>query len=120
MSDDELRLAGYLGHIVEAVERIAEYTEDIAETAFLDNTLVQDAVIRNIEVIGEAARNVQRRYPEFVAQHEDIPWEDVYWMRNRLSHGYFAVDMEIVWKTVERDIPELGRQVRELLGQASE
>ena len=85
MSDDELRLADYLGHIVEAVERIAGYTEDMTEVVFLNDRLVQDAVIRNIEIIGEAARNVQRRYPEFAKQHDDVPWEDVYWMRNRLS-----------------------------------
>jgi uncharacterized protein with HEPN domain len=84
------------------------------EVAFLEDKKTQDAVIRNIEVIGEAARNVQRRFPRFAAEHPEVPWEDVYWMRNRLSHGYFAIDLELVWKTVERDVPELEAQVLQL------
>jgi uncharacterized protein with HEPN domain len=106
-----LRLRDYLDHIIEAAGRIRRFTEDMTELAFLENELVQDGVIRNIEVIGEAARNIQRRFPEFAAEHPEIPWEDVYWMRNRLSHGYFSVDLELVWKTVERDIPELEAQI---------
>jgi len=110
-STSALRLRDYLDHIVEAARRIRRFTEDMTELAFLDNELVQDGVIRNIEVIGEAARNIQRRFPQFAAEHPEVPWEDVYWMRNRLSHGYFSVDLELVWKTVERDIPELETQV---------
>lgn len=109
-----LRLRDYLDHIIEAAARIRRFTEDMTELAFLENELVQDGVIRNIEVIGEAARNVQRRFPQFAATHPEVPWEDVYWMRNRLSHGYFTVDLELVWKTVERDIPELEVQVLDL------
>lgn len=110
-----LRLRDYLDHIVEAAGRIRRFTEDMTELAFLENELVQDGVIRNIEVIGEAARNIQRRFPQFAAEHPEIPWEDVYWMRNRLSHGYFSVDLELVWKTVERDIPELEAQILPLV-----
>ena len=69
--------------------------------------MVQDAVIRNVEIIGEAARNIARHYPEFAQEHAEIPWEDVYLMRNRVSHGYFSVDLAVVWMTVQRDIPEL-------------
>lgn len=113
-NDSGLRLRDYLDHILEASARIRRFTEDMTELAFLENELVQDGVIRNIEVIGEAARNVQRRFAQFAAEHPDIPWEDVYWMRNRLSHGYFSVDLELVWKTVERDIPELEAQILRL------
>lgn len=109
-----LRLRDYLDHIIEAAARIRRFTDDMSELAFLENELVQDGVIRNIEVIGEAARNVQRRFPQFAATHPEVPWEDVYGMRNRLSHGYFAVDLELVWKTVERDIPELAAQILQL------
>ena len=90
---------------LQAIERIQRYTEYIDETGFLHNDLVQDAVIRNVEIIGEAARNIARHYPEFAQKHAEIPWEDVYLMRNRVSHGYFSV--AVVWKTVQRDIPEL-------------
>lgn len=69
-----LRVPDYLGHILEAIERIERYTEDMSEVAFLDNTMVQDAVIRNIEIIGEASNNIQRVDPEFAEQHNNIPW----------------------------------------------
>jgi uncharacterized protein with HEPN domain len=112
MKKDQLRVLDYLNHICEAIERINTYTENTDEISFLQNKLVQDAVIRNIEIIGEAARNIEQHSPEFAAQHPDIPWEDMYLMRNRVSHGYFSVDLEVVWKTVQRDLPELEQQIR--------
>jgi uncharacterized protein with HEPN domain len=107
MSRDQQRLNDYITHILQAIERIYRYTEEFDEIGFLQNDMVQDAVIRNIEIIGEAARNIERHYPEFAQKHAEIPWEDVYLMRNRVSHGYFSVDLDVVWKTVQRDIPEL-------------
>jgi uncharacterized protein with HEPN domain len=115
MSKDRLRVPDYLEHIVQAIRRISRYTESIDEAAFLQNELVQDAVIRNLEIIGEAARNISRDYPEFAAGHPEIPWEEIYLMRNRVSHGYFSVDLEIVWKTVRSDVPELERQISRIL-----
>lgn len=114
MSKDGLRARSYLGHILEAIQRINRYTRDLTEASFLENELVQDAVIRNIEIIGEAVRNIGRYDPEFSAQHPDVPWEDIYLMRNRVSHGYFSVDLGIVWKTVQRDMPELERKILQL------
>ena len=107
MSRDQQRLNDYITHILQAIERIYRYTEDIDEIGFLQNDMVQDAIIRNIEVIGEAARNIERHYSDFAQKHAEIPWEDIYLMRNRVSHGYFSVDLEVVWTTVQRDIPEL-------------
>ncbi|MFM9912770.1 MAG: DUF86 domain-containing protein [Methylophilaceae bacterium] len=107
MSRDQQRLNDYITHILQAIERIYRYTEELDEVGFLQNEMVQDAVIRNIEIIGEAARNIERHYPEFAKEHAEIPWEDVYLMRNRVSHGYFSVDLEVVWKTVQRDVSEL-------------
>ena len=86
------------------------------DAAFLESELVQDAVIRNIEVIGEASNNILRTDPAFAAQHEDVPWLVMYTMRNRVAHGYDKVDLEIVWRTIARDLPGLYRQVRALLG----
>jgi uncharacterized protein with HEPN domain len=71
--------------------------------------------LRNIEIIGEAARNVERADPKFSAQHPDVPWAVIYAMRNRLSHGYFEVDLEIVWKTVRNDLPALESRTSALL-----
>lgn len=114
MSKDALRVREYLGHILEAIQRIGSYTDDVDGVTFLENKMVQDAVIRNIEIIGEAARNVERHHPEFAARHPEVPWEDIYLMRNRVAHGYFSVDFEIVWKTIQNDLPELHEQIRKL------
>ena len=115
MSRDELRIADYLEHILEAIQRIAHYTEDIDEVAFLESELIQDAVLRNIEIMGEAARNIERTAPAFATKHADVPWTVIYTMRNRISHGYFKVDLEVVWKTVQNDLPELAERVGKLL-----
>ena len=107
-----LRVPDYLGHILEAIERIEEYVSDMDEMAFLSSKLVQDAVIRNIEIIGEASNNIQRVDPVFAAQHAEIPWQVMYAMRNRVSHGYDQVDFEMVWKTICNDLPDLCKLVQ--------
>ena len=107
-----LRVPDYLGHILQAIERIGRYTADLDEVGFLRNEMAQDAVIRNIEIIGEASNNIQRVAPEFAALHDDIPWQVMYTMRNRVSHGYDKVDLEIVWKTIQCDLPTLYQQVQ--------
>lgn len=116
MSKDGIRVPDYLSHILEAIIRIGRYTENLTEVSFLENEQVQDAVIRNIEIIGEAARNIEQRHRNFADQHPEVPWSDMYLMRNRVSHGYFAVDFEVVWKTIQNDLPELAEQVTVILG----
>ncbi len=78
----------------------------------MSSELIQDAVIRNIEVIGEAANNIQRVDAEFAAANGEIPWQVMYAMRNRLSHGYDKVDFEMVWKTIRNDLPDLYKLVK--------
>ena len=109
-----LRVPDYLGHVLKAIECIDRYTAYMDEVAFLNSELVQDAVIRNIEIIGEASNNIQCVAPEFAAQHDDIPWLIMYTMRNRVSHGYDKVDLEIVWKTIQSDLPSLYAQIQNL------
>ena len=111
MSRDPLRLGDYLGHILEAISQIQSYCEDIDEVSFLTNRMIQDAVIRNFEIIGKASKNVERVAPEFVAAHPDLPLAFAYDMRNLLAHGYYKVDVGVVWKTIERDLPYLQQQV---------
>lgn len=106
-----LRAGDYLQHILQAMERIERYTQGLDEAAFLGSELVQDAVIRNIEIIGEASNNILRVAPEFASAHSEIPWRVMYTMRNRVSHSYDTVDLEIVWKTVNNDLPVLARQI---------
>lgn len=112
MSSDPQRLADYLAHILEAIERIEEYVSDMDEMAFLGNKLVQDAVIRNFEIIGEASNNIDKRFPDFVATHPELPLASAYQMRNAVAHGYFKVDFEIIWKTIHRDLPVLHAQIQ--------
>jgi len=75
---------------------------------------VQDAVLRNFEVIGEASRNIERDCPDFAAAHPDLPLSFAYEMRNALAHGYFKVDFGIVWKTIENDLPDLRQKMQAL------
>lgn len=109
-----LRIPDYLEHILQAISRIFDYVNEIDEIIFLSNSLIQDAVLRNIEIIGEAARNLVRHHADFIENHPNIPWEDMYWMRNRISHGYFNVDLEIIWKTIEQDLPNLQTKIESI------
>jgi uncharacterized protein with HEPN domain len=102
-----LRVPEYRGHILEAIERIEAYVANMDGRTFLASKLVQDAVIRNIEVIGEASNKIQRVDPVFAGRHHHTPWEVMYAMRNRVSHGYDKVDFERVWKTIHNDLPGL-------------
>ena len=99
---------------MEALKRIFDYVEDIGEVGFLTNALVQDAVLRNLEIIGEASNKLVRYHDDFIKQYPDVPWEDMYWMRNRISHGYFSIDFEIIWKTIEQDLPTLEEQIQKI------
>ena len=111
---DAMRIPDYLEHILEALKRIFNYVGDIGEVGFLTNALVQDAVLRNLEIIGEASNKLVRYHDEFIKQYPDVPWEDMYWMRNRISHGYFSIDFEIIWKTIEQDLPTLEEQIQNI------
>jgi len=110
------RVEDYLGHIAEAIERATSYVQPLPDRAvFEQNPQVQDAVVRNIEIIGEAANQINRMAPDFIAQHPELPWQDMRDMRNIVIHSYFAVDLAIVWKTVKEDLPKLKQQVDHLL-----
>lgn len=114
MKQNTQRLADYLSHILAAIERIDRYTTSLDEASFLQNEMVQDAVIRNLEIIGEASHNIDSLYPEFAAAHPELPLAFAYQMRNAVAHGYFKVDLEIVWKTIRNDLPGLSKQIREV------
>jgi uncharacterized protein with HEPN domain len=104
---ERLRLPDYLGHILAAIERIERYVDGIDEAAFLRDEKTQDAVLRNLEILGEAARSIERAWPDFAARHDEVPWMLIGAMRNRLAHGYFEIDLGITWKTVLTDLPVL-------------
>jgi uncharacterized protein with HEPN domain len=112
------RVEDYLGHIAEAIARATGYVEPLPGIeAFRQNPLVQDGVVRNIEIIGEAANQIARVAPEFIAQHPELPWAEMRNMRNIVIHAYFNVDLTTVWRTVQEDFPKLNQQVEHLLNQ---
>ncbi len=115
MSHDLQRLSDYLVHILDAIDRIFRYTNAMNKETFLENDLVQDAVMRNFEIIGEASNNIQKRYPEFAATHPTLPLAFAYQMRNAVAHGYFNVDLDIVWATIQSDLSALFTQVNDIV-----
>ncbi|MDO8777639.1 MAG: DUF86 domain-containing protein [Burkholderiaceae bacterium] len=112
---DILRAMDYLAHIVEAIDRIGRYVDDMTELSFLFDEKTQDAVVRNFEILGEAANNIEKLHPAYAKAHADVPWALMYTMRNRVAHGYFKVDYELVWKTIHTDLPGLRAQVAVLI-----
>lgn len=101
----------HLEHVMEAINRIERYTQDMDECAFVGNEMVQDAVIRNIEIVGEASNNIEKHFPDFAARHPELPLAFAYQMRNAVAHGYSKVDLQIVWRTVQRELPRLFGQI---------
>lgn len=108
MKDD----AVYVEHMLDAVETIETYTEDQTADTFRGNPLVQDAVIRQLEILGEAAKRLSSATRD---QFDDVPWRDITGMRDKLIHGYFGVDVDVVWKTVREDVPELKHQLEQIV-----
>jgi uncharacterized protein with HEPN domain len=102
----------YLQHILDSISTIGEYLENIDEVSFRETGLLQDGVIRQIQIIGEAAKRIS---PDLCTQYPDVPWSDMAGMRNKLVHDYFGIDVGMVWFTATRDIPELQKQVSEIL-----
>ena len=94
----------YLKHILDSITQIEKYTQDLDVEDLIGNRLVQDAVIRQLEIIGEATKNLS---DDFKNKKLAIPWKDIAGMRDKLIHGYFGVDLESVWLTVSEDIPNL-------------
>ncbi len=101
----------YLKHILDAISRIEEYVQNLNYVDFIANHLVQDGVVRQIEIIGEAAKNLSQETKE---KNPAISWKDINGMRDKLIHAYFGVDMDAVWDTVKKDIPVLKNAIKKL------
>jgi uncharacterized protein with HEPN domain len=108
VNDDRL----YLGHILEAVERILAYSVE-GEVSFRRDAKTQDAIIRNLQVMGEAVKKVS---PEVRAAYPDIPWKDIAGLRDRVVHDYFGISLDIVWDVVRNHVPPLREKLRTVLG----
>ncbi|MBA7598548.1 hypothetical protein ES703_05566 [subsurface metagenome] len=104
----------FLQDVLEASEKVTIYTKDMSFEEFTRDEKTKDAVLRNLEVIGEAVKNIPE---DFKKKHEEVNWRAITGMRNKLIHEYFGVSHEIVWETVRNDIPALGLQIKKILGQ---
>ena len=101
----------YIEHILDCIRKIKEFTSGLSLKDFSVNELVQDAVIRNIEIIGEASKKISSDTKQI---YYEIPWKEIAGMRDKLIHDYLGVDVEVVWRTITEDIPTLENQIKEM------
>uniref|UniRef100_UPI00404969CF HepT-like ribonuclease domain-containing protein n=1 Tax=Fulvivirga sp. TaxID=1931237 RepID=UPI00404969CF len=94
----------YIAHITEAIDSIFEYTSGLNEQRFLKSKLVQDAVIRKLQIIGEATKKITEPLRE---EYDNIPWKQMAGMRDKLIHDYMGVDLWAVWAVVEIELPKI-------------
>jgi uncharacterized protein with HEPN domain len=102
----------FLEHIMDSILLIEEYAEDLSQVDFLKNRSLQDAIIRRLEIIGEAVKNLPAA---FRLKYPDIPWKKIAGMRDILTHQYFDVDVILTWKVVKHELPTIKKRVTELL-----
>ena len=110
-----LRVRDYIQHIDAAIQRIETYVQGLDLAAFVENTLVQDAVVRNFEIIGEAANKILMADSAYARLHPKLRLDLAYRMRNALIHGYESINVVTVWNTIKGDLPILKREVTTLL-----
>lgn len=101
------RLPDYLDHMFEAARQACGYVEGINKDDFLVDKRTQQAVILNIVIIGEAATKLLQSYGEFLGRHPELPWQSMKGMRNRIAHGYFDINLDVVWDTTQTALPQL-------------
>jgi uncharacterized protein with HEPN domain len=107
----------FLSDIQEAIRRIMTYTAGMTYQVFLRDTKTQDAVIRNLEVMGEAVKNLSKDLRE---RYPDVPWKSMAGVRDRLIHHYFGVNLDIVWQIVEDELPKIVPQLEGILDEESD
>ena len=110
---NENRLPDYLDHIRQAATDACSFIKGLSKEDFLADKRTQQAVIMSLIVIGEAATKVMDGYAEFADQHRQVPWRSMRGMRNRIAHGYFDINLDVVWDTVQAALPELLGQLPE-------
>jgi len=98
----------YLRHISDAISNIKKFMEGVTKEKFFENIEKQYAVLRGLEIIGEAEKNLSK---ELKKKHQKVPWRDIAGMRDKLIHEYFGVNLELVWKTIKKELPEFKNQI---------
>ncbi len=103
-----------LQHMLDAAERIVAFAADVSDEQFQEDEQLNLAIIRLLEILGEAANSISDKLQE---EYSDVPWREIAGIRNRLIHGYFDVDLNIVWQIIKQDIPPLVSNLKYILGQ---
>ena len=111
---NENRLTDYLDHMRQAATDACSFVEGLSKEGFLADKRTQQAVIMSLIVIGEAATKVMDRHAEFADEHPEVPWRSMRGMRNRIAHGYFDINLDVVWDTVQTALPGLLERLRAL------
>lgn len=117
---NENRLRDYLGHMQQAAQDACDFIEGLDKNDFIEDKRTQQAVIMSLIIIGEAATKVMDGYAEFIQVHTQVPWRSMRGMRNRIAHGYFDINLDIVWETVISALPELLEQLPVVIQNAAE
>ncbi|MCK9396849.1 MAG: DUF86 domain-containing protein [Methylobacter sp.] len=117
---NENRLHDYLEHMLEAAQQACEYTEGLDKNDFITDKRTQQAVILNLVIIGEAATKLLKDYEQFPDLHPDIPWRSMKGMRNRIAHGYFEINLDVVWDTVQTALPQPLERLPDILKNADD
>lgn len=115
MNTHEDRAVDYVEHIIGAIDRIQTYAAGLDEAQFLANDLMQDGVIRQLLVIGEASNRLLRQCPEYSAAHPEVKWKSAYDTRNKLVHGYATIELDIIWNILVKELAPLRAQMQRLL-----
>ena len=112
---NENRLPDYLEHIQQAAIDARSFVDGLAKEDFLADKRTQQAVIMSLIILGEAATKIMDGYTAFTQAHSEVPWRSMRNMRNRMAHGYFDINLDIVWDTVQEWLPELLKQLPSVL-----
>ena len=103
-----IRDKGRIGHMLSAIDNVEEFTKDITKDDFVNSKIIFYAVVKNIEIVGEATYMLTN---EFKSSHQSIPWQVIEKMRHVLVHGYYTISPEKVWETIQNDLPVLKEQL---------
>jgi uncharacterized protein with HEPN domain len=101
----------FIKHILDSIKAIEEFSKDISREKLETNRLIQSAVTREIEIIGEAVKNFPNSFKE---KHSEIPWKDIAGTRDKMIHHYFGIDLDILWNIIKKDLPLLKKQLIKL------